>query len=166
MWDIVVRTTHWLVALLFLLNFQILEGGETFHEWAGYLLVAALATRIVWGFVGPANARLSALLPTPSRLIRQFSNFRNSYLDKQGHTPLSGVMIIVTWLLLLICALSGWLQTTDRFWGEEWVQNVHALSADTLMVIVIFHIITVVSLGYWLKRPLVRPMAFSRQKDH
>ncbi len=164
-WDPVVRISHWLVALLFLANYFWLEAGETAHEWAGYGLAAVLAVRLIWGLTGPAPARLSSFLPTPARLKTQFANLKGSYAAKSGHTPLSGLMILSSWTLLLVCALFGWLQTTDRYWGVEWVADLHSLTADVLIAISCLHVITVVILQYWLKRSLIRPMLMGNPRE-
>ena len=48
-----------------------------------------------------------------------------------GHNPLGAWMV----LALLACvgglALTGWLYTTDRFWGDETVEQVHVVLAWT-----------------------------------
>ena len=53
-----------------------------------------------------------------------------------GHNPLGACMI----LTLLACvgglALTGWLYTTDRFWGDETVEQVHVALAWTMLGLV------------------------------
>ena len=46
-------------------------------------------------------------------------------------------------LLLIVIALvglSGWLSTTDRYWGVEWVGELHGALADALLVLIALHV--------------------------
>lgn len=158
-WDRLVRTSHWIIALLWLLDYGWLEAGESAHEWAGYGLLAVLVLRLLWAFVGPANARLANFLPTPARLrayIRRFPHW------SAGHNPLGALMVCFLWLGLLVTGLSGWLQTTDAFWGEEWPQRLHAWAADLVMAAVLVHVVAVLVMGRVYQKPLLRAMIKGR----
>ncbi len=37
--------------------------------------------------------------------------------------------------LVLGLGLSGWMQTLDAFWGEEWLQDIHLILGNTLIVL-------------------------------
>ena len=76
-WDRFVRLFHWSVAGAFLLDFWVLEEGDPPHEWVGYFLGVLLVMRIVWGFIGPANARFINFLPTPRRVKHHINDLRN-----------------------------------------------------------------------------------------
>ena len=65
-WDAVVRSTHWLVAIGFVMNRFIDEPGETLHIWIGWTIAALVVVRLLWGLLpasGPAEieAHLAAL---------------------------------------------------------------------------------------------------------
>ena len=68
-WDPVVRLFHWLVVAGFAVNMFAAEEGKLVHRWVGYAILAAIAVRLVWGFVGRPHARFSDFLPSPSRLL-------------------------------------------------------------------------------------------------
>ena len=74
-----VRGCHWSVAALFLLDYWLLEGGESGHEWAGYTLGAVVLLRIVWGFVGSPHARFREFLPMPARLRNYLADFPGNH---------------------------------------------------------------------------------------
>ena len=65
-WDRFVRVFHWALVICIVLNFFVLEEGETPHRWLGYLATALVCARIVWGFVGSGYARFSDFFPTPA----------------------------------------------------------------------------------------------------
>ena len=64
-WDALVKFVHWAILLLVAVNALVVEEGAGWHIWAGYALDALLALRLVWGFVGPAEARFSAFSAKP-----------------------------------------------------------------------------------------------------
>ena len=43
--------------------------------------------------------------------------------------PLGALMIYNLILSLLVLCLSGYLMTTDMFWGTEWTEELHELAA-------------------------------------
>ncbi|UJM85340.1 cytochrome b/b6 domain-containing protein [Rhodanobacter denitrificans] len=57
-WDPLVRVFHWSLAGLFLANF-FTEDGELVHRGIGYAVLALLAVRFVWGWVGTRHARFA-----------------------------------------------------------------------------------------------------------
>jgi len=162
-WDKFVRSFHWLTASLFLLNYWLLEAGEAPHEWVGYSIAALVSLRIVWGFIGSRHAQFADFFPTPSRLRTYLRAFPQSHRDYPGHNPLGGLMILFLLMLLLLTAISGWLQTTDAFWGEEWVELLHAYSANILMGAVVIHVAAVIGMQRLTGTPLIKTMLTGRR---
>lgn len=158
-WDLPVRIFHWSVATLFLLNYWVLEAGETLHEWAGYTVAGLLVLRVVWGFIGSRHARFSSFWPTPSRLRRHLHELRARRFDPaEGHNPLGALMILLLLVLLAALTITGWMQSLDRFWGEDWVHDLHAFLANSLMVLVAVHIVAVIAMSRISGLQLVRTM--------
>ena len=52
-----------------------------------------------------------------------------------GHNPLGGWMIVALLGCALLAAASGWLYTTDRFWGVAWVEELHEGLSNLLFVL-------------------------------
>jgi len=162
-WDIVVRLTHWTVAAMFLANYLVTEEGSETHEWVGYIVLAAIAVRLLWGFVARSPARLSAFKPSVSQAVAHLQQVLHTKSDvHQGHNPAGAVMIWTMWILLIITGLSGWSTQLDMFWGEEWVEEVHELFANLTMFAVAIHISAVIFMTHWTKRAYVKSMLFSR----
>lgn len=140
-WDRVVRSFHWILALCFLLNYALLEEGETLHEWVGYIALAAVAVRTLWGFIGPANARFSDFWPTPSRVRAHLQAIRGGEQpDPDRHNPLGGLMILALMASMMLTGISGWMLTWDMFWGEEWLEELHELLANLVALLVCGHL--------------------------
>lgn len=160
MWDPLIRIFHWSVAALFLANYWLLEGGEWFHEWAGYAVAGLIFARLVWGFIGPRNARFVSFWPTVSRLRHHLTQLRRrSFEDAdEGHNPLGALMILLLMTLLTIIAVTGWMQGLDQFWGEDWVENLHEVGATILMIAVCIHVLAVLIMPRFTGIALIGPM--------
>lgn len=144
-WDSVVRLFHWLVVAGFMANMFVAEEGKLIHRWIGYEILALIVVRLVWGFVGTAYARFSNFVPTPSTLRRYaralLAGREPRYL---GHNPAAAIMMIVLVLLLVFCGVTGWMQGLDAFWGSEWVQDLHKISAYAILALAGVHALAAV----------------------
>ena len=65
LWDPVVRVSHWVIAGAVAANALFTKGGGALHVWLGWIGMAFLAIRLVWGLVGPWEARFAAFPPRP-----------------------------------------------------------------------------------------------------
>lgn len=167
-WDPLVRLCHWLTVALVLANYLWLE--DELHEWAGYLLALTLAVRLLWGVVGSANARFASFWPTPTRLRLYLRQQLPQALRRQpqavahsSHNPLGALMVLTLLALLLTVCISGWLQTTDRYWGEEWVALLHQYSVNLLLGCAAIHVLAVVIMQRLTGIPLIRAMVRGRR---
>ena len=160
-WDWLTRLGHWLLAGLFLANYFWLEDGEDPHEWAGYALLALIAVRLVRGLTGPDNIRFSRFVPGPAAVSQQLRHFRaheEQHRHERRHSPLAGLMVVALLSGILITGVSGWLQETDRFWGEDWVQLTHAWAADITLGLAAVHVSAVLLIQWRFRIPLIQRM--------
>ena len=140
-WDPVVRISHWAVALLVAGNLFLLDDESKFHRWVGYTVAAIVAARILWGFVGRDYARLSSFPPSLRGSLEQLADLASGRRRIHvGHTPLGALMIYNLWASLLVICLSGYLMTTDMFWGVEWPEEVHEFAVTWLQISVVAHV--------------------------
>jgi len=139
-WDIFIRTFHWSVVMIILADFTFFEEGRV-HETLGYILLGLLGMRFIWGFIGSKYARFKDFFPTPTRLKKHLGEMgdgeKTSYM---GHNPIGALMIFNLYLALLLLSLSGYLSITDRFWGVEWVEELHEFFAGYLLASVALHV--------------------------
>ena len=82
-----------------------------------------------------------------------------------GHNPAGGLMIIGLLVALLGTALSGWMMTLGTFWGVGWVEEIHELLANLMLIMVAVHIASVVFESFRHKENLVRAMISGRKRD-
>ena len=147
-WDPFVRVFHWSLVSCVVLNFFVVDDGETLHQWIGYFASGLIVARIVWGFVGSEHARFTSFFPTPARLRAHLAAIRSGKADIHlGHNPLGAVMMLALMVLVLALGVSGFLQTTDAFWGEEWLQEVHEVLASALIALATLHAAAAIVMG-------------------
>jgi len=158
-WDIFVRIFHWSLVICVLLNQLVLEAGSTVHRLTGYVAVVLVLARVVWGFVGSPYARFADFFPTPSRLILHVKAlFQGQHLQYIGHNPLAALMMLGMMALVLSLGVTGWMQGTGAFFGEEWVIDLHELLADVLLVAACLHATAALVMGRLERVRLVRAM--------
>ncbi|MBB3955775.1 cytochrome b/b6 domain-containing protein [Novosphingobium sediminicola] len=107
-WDPVVKLTHWSIVAAVLANGALTEGGSWPHIWVGYALAGMLALRLLWGLVGPSEARFSAFPPSLSRALIHIREIRAGKVrDQPSHNPLGALMVYAIWGTLGIIIASG-----------------------------------------------------------
>jgi cytochrome b len=158
-WDLFVRLFHWSLVSCVVLNQFVLEEGETPHQWVGYTASTLVLARVVWGFVGSTHARFSDFFPTPRSMVGHLRTLWLRQPDAHlGHNPLGAAMMLTLMALVLSLGLTGWLQTTDWFWGEEALQELHETLATTLIWLAGLHAASALVMGRIERVRLVRAM--------
>src|SRR5690606_16693311 len=105
------------------------------------------------------HARWSDCWPSPSRLGRYLRGWRAGHPPAlAGHNPLGALMMLTLMLLVGLLALTGWLQGTDRFWGGEAVQDLHAALAEALLWLAGLHAAAALVMGRLERTRLVKAM--------
>ncbi|MBS0543549.1 MAG: cytochrome b/b6 domain-containing protein [Proteobacteria bacterium] len=147
-WDPFVRIFHWSLVACVLLNFFVVDDGETLHIWLGYTATALVMARIVWGFVGTRHARFAGFFPTPARLRAHLAGLVSGRREvPEGHNPLGALMMLALMALVLGLGASGWMLTLDAFLGTEWLEEVHEALASTLIGLAGLHAASAIVMG-------------------
>lgn len=165
-WDKFVRLFHWLLVLCFCFNYFWLEPGSRVHQAVGYTAATLVFIRIIWGFIGPPNARFRNFLPSISGVKEHLSELRQRKVKQdQGHNPLGGLMVFGILALFLLQAVTGFLrEEVDALYGNSVLTSIHSISANTIFSLAIIHIIAVVVTAYMGKIELIRPMISGKRR--
>jgi cytochrome b len=164
-WDRLVRVTHWGLAASILVAWITRTGSPVIHDWSGYAALAFALLRIAWGFSGQDHARFASFVRAPRpTLTYAWLLLRGREPHHLGHNPLGGWMIVALLALALGASLSGWLYTTDAYWGVEWVERLHHVLADLLMVCVLLHLAGVVFTSLRQRENLVAAMLHGHKR--
>lgn len=107
-WDPVVKITHWSIVTAIIANALVTEEGSGAHIWVGYALAAILALRLLWGLIGPAEARFSAFPLSPRRALGHLRDIRAGKKEvHRSHNPLGALMVYAIWSMLGVLIASG-----------------------------------------------------------
>jgi cytochrome b len=179
-WDLFVRISHWLLVGAFVVAY-LSEDALDVHVPVGYLLGATLALRIVWGFVGSRHARFADFLCTPRRAWRYLRDLLHGRAPRYlGHSPAGAMMIVLLILglagttvsgLALYAAqenagpLAGWMDRTPGGpdTAEYW-EEVHELSVNLTLVLVLLHVCGVAWASWVHHENLVLAMITGRKR--
>ena len=164
-WDPLVRVFHWALAAAFVIAWATSEDMASAHEFAGYVILGLIAFRLVWGLIGSRHARFTDFLYRPRTILRFLMDslaFRaRRYI---GHNPAGGAMVIALLVALAATAGSGFMMTTDAFWGVRWVRETHGLAFNLLLLLVILHLAGVALASFEHRGNLVKAMFTGRKR--
>ena len=164
-WDPLVRVFHWSLATLFLAAYVTGEDAGQVHIAAGYAIAGLIALRIVWGFVGPRHARFSNFVRSPREVLAYLRDVALLRAPRYlGHNPAGGAMIVGLLVMLSGTAITGYMMTTDAFWGAKWVEEVHETVANLTVGLVVFHILGVLLSSFLHGENLVKSMITGRKR--
>ncbi|MBN8291386.1 cytochrome b/b6 domain-containing protein [Rhodobacter sp. NTK016B] len=140
-WDPLIRLFHWSLVIAFAANALFTDPESAIHVWIGYIAVGLIGIRLLWGLVGTRYARFSSFPPSLSGAMHQVSDIatgrRQAHL---GHTPLGALMIYNLLLTILAIGASGYMMTTNTFWGVKWVEELHEVLVTWAEVSIVVHI--------------------------
>jgi len=158
-WDPLIRIFHWSLVASFAVAWLTADDIRQLHEWAGYLAAALVAFRVVLGLGGSHYARFRQFVRGPRETIGYAGDVaRNREVRYIGHNPLGALMVLALLASMSALAFTGWLQTTDAYWGVAWVEEVHETLANVLLGLVALHVAGVVLASFRHGENLVRAM--------
>jgi cytochrome b len=139
-WDRVVRACHWTLAAGFVTAF-LTEEGDLVHQVAGYLAMAAVTIRLVWGLIGSEHARFANFVPGPRRFVEHMRDVAHGRERRYlGHNPAAAAMALALIALVLFLAGTGWMLTMDRFYGVGLLEIAHEGAANLALGLVCVHV--------------------------
>lgn len=161
-WDIWVRISHWLMAILFVLAI-ISSKTENYdvHVIVSSLLVGVVLFRIIWGFVGSENTKIKVLFSNIKGWSKQLTTiFSRQPVFHTSHTAIGSLMSLVILLLLLSQGFSSlffkdfedytYVGILASYFPEfkDLSKSIHEIVGNTLIFLTIFHVLA--SLYYWI----------------
>lgn len=171
-WDLPTRLFHWaLAASVIALVVTAKVGGNAmvWHLRLGYVVLALLVFRLVWGLVGGRWSRFGAFLYSPARLVRYLRGAGHPE-DGVGHSPL-GALSVFALLAVLVAQVGTGLLSDDeiafsgpltRFVSNAVVGQVTGYHKEIgqylVLGLVALHLLAIVFYVVVRKHRLVRPM--------
>lgn len=187
-WDLPIRMFHWSLVLFFSVAYFSAEDHKTLHAYAGYVVFALIAFRIVWGFVGNRYARFGDFVTRPSAVIAYLKRFiARTPPHYTGHNPAGGYMVVALLILLTVVVVTGLevygleghgpLAATaltlnaatvsiapDRARHRFW-KGVHELASNLALALIILHVLSVLVASRIHKENLVKAMITGKKEN-
>lgn len=165
-WDWPVRLIHWYFPLGIGFMWWSGEAGHMqWHSWAGYSLLVAGLTRLLWGFFGSYHARFSSFLRSPVQVL---AYLRGAPFTGVGHNPIGGWSTLVLLVLVITQAVSGLCASDDisfegplSYWAGDWADTLtewHEVNWALLQLVIVVHIAAITFYHFRKRQPLVRAM--------
>ncbi|MBC7955195.1 MAG: cytochrome b/b6 domain-containing protein [Cytophagales bacterium] len=158
-WSLWLRLLHWSLAIGVAAAWMTSDNWARWHEPIGYAVLAIVSARVLWGSMGGRYARFRQFVYSPSHTARYAQQLLHGREPRYiGHNPLGGWMVLALLACVLGTAVTGWLFTTDRFWGDDTVQSLHLALAWLLLGLIALHLAGVIFTSFRHRENLVRAM--------
>lgn len=171
-WDLPVRLFHWALAACVVALVITAKVGGNAMEWhfrLGYVVLALLVFRIVWGVVGGRWSRFTTFIYSPGRLLRYLRGAAHAE-DGVGHSPLGALSVFGLLAVLAAQVVTGLLSDDEiAFSGPltRFVSNAvvgqatsyHKEIGQYLVIgLVVLHVLAIVFYVAVRRQQLVGPM--------
>ncbi len=172
--DAPTRMFHWLFALTFVGAYLTADGERwrLLHVTLGYAFGGLAGFRVLYGLVGPRQARLASLwrrvagAPDWLRSLRSARSL-SSVNWPRGRNPGMALASVAMLVLVAPLVLSGWGTHAD--WGGalggEWLEETHEFLGDAFLAVVLAHVGLVAGLSVLRRRNLALPMLTGRVRE-
>ncbi len=158
-WDAPVRLLHWGLVAAVALSWWSRHDTGPLHERVGYAVIALLAARLAWGFVGSRYARFAQFVRAPGPTLAYARAAIAGHAPRYiGHNPLGAWMVLALLATLGLLGLTGWLYTTDMFWGYGWLADLHKYLGWALLALIALHVAGMLWTCWAHRENLVRAM--------
>lgn len=119
-WDIFVRSFHWLLIVLVGIAFLTGDDDSLIHVYAGYAILLLIALRLIWGMIGSKYARFVNFICTPTAALDYLKGMLRGISRRHlGHNPAAAWMIMVLIVLLLLVNATGYLLNRSKVQGQK-----------------------------------------------
>jgi cytochrome b len=165
-WDLFVRLFHWSLVALFAVAFLTGDEVEWLHIWVGYSVAALVSMRILWGFVGPRNARFASFVKGPRAVVTFLKQSLHLEAPRYlGHNPAGSAMVVILLLILSALCGTGIVMTTDAYWGSKAWEEVHEALANIMLVLIGLHVLGVIVASVEHGENLVKSMVTGQKRS-
>jgi len=192
-WDPLLRLAHWGIAVVVIANYAFTKEGGSVHIALGWAGMALLLLRLIWGFVGPREARFASFPPNPMAALRHLGGLlRGKAPPYPSHNPAGALMAYALWACLAVITLTGlgmsgvspfaqadleaavaegdWsvlVEDDGEAEGEspygDVLEEVHEVAANLILILALLHVAGVAVESRAMRRNLLAPMLITRR---
>ncbi len=158
-WDLPTRVFHWSLAASFAVAFFTAESERyrDIHVVSGYLLLALIGFRLVWGLIGSRHARFASFIRGPAAVIGYLRSLLTARPQHHvGHNPAGAIAIVLLLALGMLTGVTGWLNFNEI--GGEVFEELHEGLGHAMLIVVIIHVLGVIVASRLHRENLARAM--------
>lgn len=165
-WDLPVRALHLALIAGVAGTWLTSEMWTQWHNSIGYAVLVVVLLRLLWGAVGNAYARFGQFVRGPRETFGYLAALLGGRAARHlGHNPLGGWMVVLLIGCVAATGVTGWLCTTDRYWGDETLFALHTTLAWAVVGLVALHVIGVLTMSFQHRENLVAAMLHGRKRE-
>lgn len=173
-WDLPTRVFHIVLALAvsgLVVTGEVGGNAMQVHFLLGYLVLALVLFRLVWGVFGGHWSRFVNFVPRPAYLIGYVQSLRaKKTAHHVGHNPLGALSVLAMLTVLLLQVLSGFMSDDEISNSGPWVALVSGdwvslatqyhgdIGKVLLIILVLLHVATVLFYKRVKNVDLITPM--------
>ncbi len=173
LWDLPVRLVHWsFVALIPVLWWSAENGNLDLHKPVGYVMLALVLFRLIWGVIGSSTARFSSFVRGPSAVLRYLRGDRSD--QSIGHNPVGALSVLLLLTLLGAQIGLGLFALNDDMEGgplSDLVSYDHAVQAlglheigfNLILVVIAIHVAAIAWYRVVKRDDLITPMVTGKR---
>jgi len=178
LWDAPTRLVHWALVILIGFAWWSAEADHLqWHRWSGYAVAGLVAFRLIWGFVGSANARFAHFVKGPAATLAYLRTLpKRAPAITPGHNPLGAWSVLAILAILVIQVVTGLFAVdVDAFEAGPLSDRIdfdtgrlfarwHHWSFTALQVLVVLHLAAVAFYLVYKRDNLIGPMVTGWKK--
>jgi len=172
-WDLPVRLFHWTLLALVVFSVSTAYAGGSWMDWhlrSGYVVLALLAFRIVWGFAGTRHARFASFVRGPAAVVQYLRTLGDAaHPVSVGHNPLGALSVLALLAVVLVQVGTGLFANDDILTegplaklvskaASDRATTIHYWNQWALYALVAMHVLAVVVHRLRFGDDLVGPM--------
>jgi len=176
-WDLPLRLFHWGLAAAVLTSvISVNIGRMDIHERSGLTVLALVAFRVLWGFLGGHHARFANFVKSPLAVLAWLRSPSDRSAPRQaGHSPLAALSVLALLLVTGFMAMTGMFSTDGILFDGPLahlapaqsgaVTKVHHLGKLALILLVIMHLAAILAYKFGKKVNLTSAMVTGRASE-
>lgn len=174
-WDLPTRLFHWAIVFFFVLSWRSAESGAMdWHYLSGLIALGLILFRLIWGVIGSSTARFSHFVRSPRTTLGYLRSPADAPVTAAGHNPIGGYSVVAMLLALSVQVgtglfavdvdglESGPLSYLVSFDQGRVAAEVHEVSFNLLLGLIILHVLAVFYYRIRRSRKLIVPMITGR----
>lgn len=178
-WDLPTRLFHWILVIAFAVSsysaFQDKFGDfAAIHLWSGFIVLALVSWRILWGLFGSETSRFSSFMKSPKAALAYSKTLGSKEKsDEVGHNPLGGYSVLLMVLLLLAQAALGLFASDGMFFegplshmseNTSDITELHETLGYILFGVIGLHILMIIYYALRKRSNLLLPMITGKKE--